>query len=277
MKDNNNSSNIFRPQVGEIIKVDRFTNLEKRFTIRLKRDSLRFSPGQFIMVSILGIGEAPISLSSSPTDKGEFEICVRKMGSVTSYLHNLEVGDTLGIRGPYGNGFPVEEVYGKDLLFVAGGLGIIPLRSFIKYSLENRDRFNDILILYGAKNPGELLFVDELKEWGNRGDIGLKLTVDRPDERWRGHIGVITRLIYSAEINPDNTYAFIVGPPVMFKYVIMELNAEGITDDKMYLSLERHMKCGIGKCGHCQINNRYVCMDGPVFRYSQIKNLSEAL
>ena len=275
MKDMNN--NIFCPQIAEIIDIEKFTELEKRFTIKLKEDSLRFSPGQFVMVSILGIGEAPISISSSPTNEGQFEICVRKMGSVTSYLHNLEVGDTLGIRGPYGNGFPVEEVYGKNLVFVAGGLGIIPLRSFIKYSLEKRENFGDISILYGVKSPEEILFADELKEWSNRGDIDLKLTVDKPDETWKGHIGVITRLIYSADIKPDSTYAFIVGPPVMFKYVIMELNAEGITDDRMYLSLERRMKCGIGKCGHCQTNNKYVCMDGPVFRYSQMKNLPEAL
>ncbi|MFV1950764.1 MAG: FAD/NAD(P)-binding protein [Nitrospinota bacterium] len=273
MKDNN----IFRPQMAEIINVERFTGLEKRFTIKLKGDSLRFSPGQFVMVSILGIGEAPISISSSPTNEGQFEICVRKIGSVTSYLHDLEVGATLGIRGPYGNGFPVEEVHGKNLVFVAGGLGIIPLRSFIKYSLEKREIFGDISILYGAKSPEEILFADELKEWSNREDVSLQLTVDTPDETWKGHIGVITRLIYSAGIKPDNTYAFIVGPPVMFKYVIIELNAEGITDDRMYLSLERRMKCGIGKCGHCQTNNKYVCMDGPVFRYSQMKNLPEAL
>jgi NAD(P)H-flavin reductase len=224
------------------------------------------------------VGEAPISISSSPSrSNGTFELCVRKVGDVTSAIHRLQSGAVVGVRGPFGRGFPVEKFRGKDLLFAPGGLGLAPLRSLINQVLDERAHFGRVIILYGARNPSELLFKDELEEWGTRDDLELHLTVDRGDETWTGNIGVITTLFKQVSLYPRNTVAITCGPPVMYRFVLMELLGKGITEGNIYLSLERRMKCGVGKCGHCQINHIYACQSGPVFPYSEIKGLEEAL
>lgn len=268
------------PKLATVIKKQPMTSNEILFEIRLDGDlELGHKPGQFVEVSVFGIGEAPISLSSSPTKKETFELCVRKLGNVTTKLHKLDVGDKVGIRGPFGNGFDVNSLAGKDLLFIAGGLGIAPLRSLFNYVLDNRKDYGRVFLLYGCKEPKELLFGDELAESTSRGDVEYKSTVNwcPENETWTGNIGVITTLIPQVFFDPERTIAILCGPPVMYKFVIADLKAKKVPDDHIIMSLERRMKCGVGKCGHCQINHLFVCKDGPVFNYSKIKGSPEAL
>jgi len=270
---------LFVPEIARIEKIESLTALEKVFTIQLPHGkSLNHRPGQFVEVSALGVGEAPISISSSPSRSyGIVELCVRKVGDVTNALHRLRPGDKVGIRGPFGRGFPIENFRGKDMLFAPGGLGLAPLRSLINQVLDERAHFGRVIILYGARYPTELLFKDELRLWAERGDVELHLTVDRGDENWTGHIGVITTLFKDITVHPRNTVAVTIGPPVMYRFVLMELLGTGIPEGNIWLSLERRMKCGVGKCGHCQINNVYTCQSGPSFSYKEIKGLEEAL
>lgn len=270
---------LFMPVLGRIIDVKPMTALERLFTIELPDGmSLGHRPGQFVEVSVFGIGEAPISISSSPSRSDRtFELCVRNVGDVTGALHRMKAGDQVGIRGPFGRGFPIEKFRGKDVLFAPGGLGLAPLRSLINQVLDERALFDRVIILYGAKSPSEMLFKDELAEWDARPDVELMLTVDQGDDTWKGNVGVITTLFKHISINPRNTVGVTCGPPVMYRFVLMEFFGKGISEGNIYLSLERRMKCGIGKCGHCQINNVYACQSGQVFPYSEIKGLEEAL
>jgi sulfite reductase subunit B len=268
------------PKLATIVKKAVQTPMETLFEIKLDDGSeLEHKPGQFVEVSVFGVGEAPISVSSSPTKKDTFELCVRKLGSVTSKLHTLNEGDKVGIRGPFGNGFDAKFLKGKDLLFVAGGLGMAPLRSLFNYVLDNRKDYGKVTLLYGCKEPRELLFADEMVALASRDDVDFKPTVNwcPENEQWTGNIGVITTLIPQVDFDPDKTYAIVVGPPIMYKFVLHDLRERKLPDDHIIVSLERRMKCGVGKCGHCQINEIYVCKDGPVFNYSKIKGIPEAL
>jgi len=274
----NNSDSIFLPEIAEVVSTRQLTDMEKYIELKLSDSrEFDFNPGQFVQLSVFGIGEAPISISSSPSNKNIIGLCIRKAGDVTSAIHRLEEGSSLGIRGPLGNGFPIDEMKGNDILFIAGGLGLAPLRSLIYYVLEKREDFAKVTILYGAKSPDEILFADELESWKSRGDIDLEITVDVPGADWSGKSGVITRLIPPLKLNPSNTYAMIVGPPVMYKYVLLELQMKQLPENNIIMSLERRMKCGVGKCGHCQINGVYVCLEGPEFSYHTLKFLSEAI
>ncbi|MFH1855649.1 MAG: FAD/NAD(P)-binding protein [Candidatus Omnitrophota bacterium] len=271
---------VYSPRAAVIVKTKQMTANEKFFEIKFDDGNpLGNQPGQFVQLSIFGIGEAPISVSSSPTkkDKSTFEICVRKAGVFTNALHKLKAGDRLGVRGPFGKGFPVDEIKGNDLLLVAGGLGIVPLRSLINFVIDKRRDFGSVMIMLGCKAPQDRLFTDEIAKWESMADIGYACTVDRADPEWKGNVGVITNLIPGVDIDANKTYAVVVGPPIMYKFVIAELVKKGIADKQIILSLERRMKCGLGKCGHCQINNIYVCQDGPTFTYAQLKGLEEAL
>jgi NAD(P)H-flavin reductase/NAD-dependent dihydropyrimidine dehydrogenase PreA subunit len=268
------------PKLATIIKKVPMTYHETLFEIKLDDSStLNHEAGQFVQVSVFGVGEAPISISSSPTKKDTFEICVRKIGSLTTKLHTLNVGDKIGIRGPFGNGFDTEFLKGKDILFVAGGLGIAPLRSMLNYVLDKREDYGHVTLLYGCKEPREQLFGDEMVALEKRKDVDFKPSVDwcPENEIWSGNIGVITTLIPQVNFDPETTYAIVVGPPIMYKFVIADLKKRNVPDDHIIVSLERRMKCGVGKCGHCQINQIYVCKDGPVFNYSKIKGVPEAL
>ncbi len=279
LKETLQEPSIYLPIPARIAETRPMTKLEKLFKIELPEGvSLDHRPGQFVEVSLLGVGEAPISISSSPSrSNGAFEVCVRRAGDLTGMLHRLGPGDTIGVRGPFGRGFPFEKFRGKDLLFAPGGLGLAPARSLINQVLDERANYGRILILYGARNPSELLFTDEIAEWQARGDVEVHLTVDRGDENWKGNVGVITTLFPKIELHARNTVAITVGPPVMYRFVLMELLAKGIADGNIWLSLERRMKCGVGKCGHCQINHLYTCQSGPSFSYAEIKHLEEAL
>jgi NAD(P)H-flavin reductase len=192
-------------------------------------------------------------------------------------MHKLDVGDKIGVRGPFGKPFPIDELKGNDLILVAGGLGIVPLRSFINFVIDKRRDFAAVNILLGCKEPKDRLFRDEIDQWDKMIDINYACTVDRADPDWKGNVGVITTLIPGVDIDINRTYALIVGPPIMYKFVIAELIKKGLPENRIILSLERRMKCGLGKCGHCQINDKYVCQDGPTFTYSELKGLEEAL
>jgi NAD(P)H-flavin reductase len=271
-------SSPYVPEKATIKKITQLTETEKLFLVSIDSGrSLGHAPGQFVEVSLFGIGEGPISISSPPARDNTFELGVRAAGNLTRALHGLKSGDALGIRGPFGHGFPVENLMGKDLLFVAGGIGLVPLRSLIKYSLEHRDAFGRIIILFGARSPQERLFTDELAAWSKRSDIEFLETVDRSADGWKGNVGVITTLFKKITIEPRKTAVMIVGPPVMYKYALLEVKEKEVPRNNIWLSLERRMKCGLGKCGHCQINNYYVCQEGPVFAYSQIEEKEEAL
>ncbi len=263
---------------AKVCEARQMTKSERYLKIVLKdAHDLDHEPGQFVMVSIAGVGEAPISICSSPTKEGYFELVVRNVGKVTSAIHKLEAGDTVGIRGPFGRGFPVRILEGNDLLFVAGGLGIVPLRSLVDFVIDNRRDFGRVNILLGCRTPQDILFRDEVALWEKRIDVNFSCTVDRADPEWKGHVGVITSLIPGVDLDPDRTFAVVVGPPIMYKFVIKELLKKGIPEKQIIVSLERHMKCGVGKCGHCQIADYYCCQDGPVFSYDEIKENIEAL
>ncbi len=268
---------IYNVRKGKILSIKQMTKNEKLFEISLEGgERLNHEPGQFVMVSVFGAGEVPISVSSSPTNNGSFDICIRAAGKVTNALHGLEAGDEIGIRGPFGKGFPVRMLEGNDLLTIACGLGLASLRSLIKYVFDNRRDFGKVHILFGCRSPGNILFLDELKDWNMRKDIHFECTVDSATPDWVGRVGLITTLIPGIQIEPERTFAAVVGPPAVYKPVIKELLSRNVPERHILLSLERHMKCGVGKCGHCQIQNLYCCRDGPVFSYEEIKHLKEA-
>ncbi len=271
-------TSIYLPRPAELIQVTPITETEKLFEFKLEGgQDLGHKPGQFIELSVLGIGEAPISVASSPTKKDSFELAIRNTGNLTNVLHRMSIGTTVGIRGPFGNGFPVNDFQGKDVLIVAGGIGLFPLRSLIYYILDKRVDYGRLIILSGCRTPQERVFADDLAQWTERQDLELIETVDRCDEEWTGNVGMVTTLFDKVEVTPEKTVAIIVGPPVMYKFVVAECKKKDIADEQIMLSLERRMKCGVGKCGHCQINGIYVCQEGPVFTYSELKKLQEAL
>ncbi len=270
---------IYLPQPATLQQVEPMTSLETFF--RLSLDSgkpLGHQPGQFVEISIPGLGEAPISVSSAPGGKS-FELVVRKVGRLTARLHAMKPGDKVGVRGPFGTHFPVETdaFKGKDVLFVCGGIGLVPVRSAIHYALQHRADYGKVTILYGTKTPADRLFASELKDWSQRSDITFTETVDRSDGQWQGNVGVITKLIPKVAIDPARSVVVVCGPPVMYKFVIIELYQASVPEESVYVSLERRMKCGIGKCGHCQINGLYTCLDGPVFTFAQVSDVQEAI
>jgi NAD(P)H-flavin reductase len=274
-----NGNDMYKPELATVVKSEKMTELERFFELKLDSgDELGHMPGQFAEISVLGIGEAPISVSSSPTQGGSFELVVRNAGNVTKAMHGLEVGAKVGVRGPYGTTFPVDsEMKGKDLVFICGGIGLVPVRSAINYVMANRSDYGKVTILFGAKSPAEMLFSDECKKWASEENVTYMETVDKGDDGWQGNEGVITTLMPKMDIDPANTKVIVCGPPIMYKFVLLELKRLKVSEDDVYVSLERHMKCGVGKCGHCQINNLYVCQDGPVFKYSDVEEIREAI
>lgn len=271
--------NVYMPKIATIRDISDELADVKSFNVRLRdqneQENFKFRSGQFLEVSAFGVGEAPISISSSPSRHGSFTLTVKAVGSVTNALHAMNPGDEIGIRGPYGNGFPFEEVQGKDVLFVAGGIGLAPLSSLLVNMLDHRSDFRRITLLYGARNPSELLYKESLTEWDSLEGLDLLTTVDVGDDDWQGNVGVVTTLFSKTTISPENCVAFVCGPPIMFRFVIKELKERGFEDEQIVSTLERYMKCGVGKCGHCCISHKYVCVDGPVFTYDEIKDLQE--
>ena len=233
-------------------------------------------PGQCAMLSIPGVGEALFSITSSPTNREYMEFSIKKCGCLTSWIHMLEPGQQITIRGPYGNGFPVEtELRGKDLLFIAGGIGLAPLRSVINYCLDNRENYGKLQIIYGSRSKDDLVDYQEIiDEWMKAENVEVNLTIDREQEGWDGHVGFVPN--YVKELSPDlGMTVLMCGPPIMIKFSLAGLKELGFTDTQVYTTMELRMKCGIGKCGRCNIGNKYVCKDGPVFRFDELGELPD--
>ncbi|MGN0035280.1 MAG: FAD/NAD(P)-binding protein [Coriobacteriales bacterium] len=277
------AANPYRPWPARIISITELTATEKLFELRLidprVRMAFTFDSGQFIELSIFGVGEAPISITSSPTRHGSIQLCVRRTGTVTSALHDMQCGDIVGVRGPFGRGFPFEAMKGSDLLLVAGGLGIAPLKSLINHVHDERSQFGNVNILYGSRGPAEVMFRDEFEMWQHRKDFNLVLTVDRQNATsdWDGEAGRVTDHFDKVDLDPDNAYGVIVGPPPMYRSVAELMRGLGLSNDHIYVDLERSMRCGMGKCGHCMVGHQYVCIDGPVFNYWEAVNIQEAM
>jgi NAD(P)H-flavin reductase len=275
------AQDIYLPEPATLLDVRPLTDQEKYFKVKFdKARAADYSPGQFMEVSLPGIGECPISISSSPTRHadGAFEMVIRKAGSTTAALHRLEPGDKIGVRGPYGTRFPVDgQMRGKSVLFICGGIGLVPVRSAIHYVLDKRDQFRDVTVLFGTRSPRDRLFTGELYELKTRNDVVFQETVDVADPSWGGNVGVITTLIPLVRSDPASTIVVICGPPMMYRFVLIELRKRQFANRNIYVSLERRMKCGVGKCGHCQINGVYACQEGAVFNYADIVPLREAI
>lgn len=225
------------------------------------------------MISLPGYGEAPFTFASSPSKDGKFQISVRRAGLLTNAMHKLKEKDIIGVRGPYGNMFPLDKMEKKDLLFIAGGCGIAPLRPLIQHVFRNRKDYGKVEIIYGCRMPGDRFYKKEIKEWMDEPDTMVYLTVDEPDQAWNGACGVVCALFPKIRLNPKASMVFLCGPSVMIKSAIRDILKLGFKEQNIYASLERYMKCGIGKCGHCYIKGKYVCTDGPNFSYSQMKEL----
>ncbi len=268
------------PEVATVVEVRDEIQDVKTFYLRFDNEEVeknfRIRSGQFIMCTIFGAGEFAVSLPPSP-ENDRFHISVRAVGKVTKALHRLEAGDKLAIRGPFGNGYPFEEIKGKNVIFVAGGIGLIPLRSSIVHMLQHREDFGRIILIYGSRSPQDLMYQPNIKEWMDSEGFETYITIDSPAEGWEGETGFVHTLIDKANVPVENTVAFVCGPPIMFNSVIGELMKRGLSDEHIYSSLERHMKCGIGKCQHCAIGRTLVCTDGPVYNYRQIKTLGEQI
>lgn len=268
--------NIFQPREATIVRTMQPTPTERHFTLRMADGRpMRYEPGQMLMVSLFGYGEIPIGFASSPTREHTFDIVVRTVGRVSTAINTLGRGQSLYVRGPLGRGFSLAELRGHDVLVVAGGIGLCPTRSLIQYILERRREFRRFILFYGAREPRQMLFRDDLAVWRASRDVEYHETVDRADASWTGHVGVITTLFRHTRIEPE-TRVVICGPPIMFRFVIAELDRLSVAHEHVFVDLERRMKCGVGKCGHCQINDKYVCVDGPVFSFAELEGLEEA-
>ncbi len=276
-------ANPFQPELARIVRTYPLTDDVKFFQIRIadmeKALSFQYQTGQFAMISVLGAGEAPFSISSTPSRPGLLEFCIRKAGTVTNALFQMKENNLIGLRGPYGNTFPVNKMKGKDIVIVMGGLGAAPLRSVLLYLLDNRDQFGRVMLLHGAKRPAEMLLREEFFSLKEREDLECYLTVDKDDTgEWPADVGLVTQLFKKlGTINPENTFSLVCGPPIMYKFVLEEILKLNIPKDQILMTLERRMKCGVGKCGHCAIDYIYTCLDGPVFTYWDVLHMRELI
>jgi sulfhydrogenase subunit gamma (sulfur reductase) len=274
------NNRLYVPEPVKILKTKNFTAKEKFFEMEiLSGKSLGHIPGQFIQLVLLGIGEAPISISSAPASHNRFDMCVRALGEVTNKLHALPDGTVIHYRGPFGHGFDEKifaKMQNKHLLLIVGGLGLAPLRSLINKIVPERKNYKKITILYGSRTPDDRLYSDELATLSKLGEnVELLETVDRPAEGWAHNVGVITTLIPKVDFKPEEALAFIVGPPIMYKFVLKTLLERKMPPANIYIDLERRMRCGVGKCGHCQMEDIYVCQEGPVFNYAEVMSNEE--
>jgi NAD(P)H-flavin reductase len=232
-----------------------------------------FSAGQFNMLYVFGVGEVPISISGDPGKPGRMVHTIRAVGAVTKVIRTWKCGSVIGLRGPYGKGWPIEESRGNDIIIIGGGIGLAPLRPALYRLIFERQKYGRVILLYGTRTPADILFHRELESWRGRLDLDVYVTVDRAIASWRGNVGVVTTLIPKASFDPLQTTAFVCGPGVMMRFTALELERRGIPSENIYLSLERSMKCGIGLCGHCQLGPCFICKDGPVFCYNKVKSL----
>ena len=268
--------NPYVPIKAEVVDICEESSSIKTFTFKPDKP-MHFKAGQFVEISIPGVGEAPFTPSSSPYQKSKIEVSIMKVGLITSKIHDLKKGDVVGLRGPYGNEYPLSEFEGKDILLVGGGVGLAPLRALFLGLVHDMDKYKSILFCCGSKTPSDIIFKDSVLDKWQKIDkkVSFRVTVDKKDDSWEGKTGLVTTTLDNLHLNLKNSAAIVCGPPVMMKFSTLKLLEVGYKEDQIYLSMEKNMSCGIGKCGHCRIGNFYVCKDGPVFRYDKIANIHE--
>jgi NAD(P)H-flavin reductase len=275
------NANPYLPDMATIVEVIQETHNIKTFRVVLNNEQrmkdFTFRPGQVGQLSVFGVGESTFVINSSPTRMDYLQFSVMRVGEVTTRLHQLQPGDQIGVRAPLGNSFPVEELKGKNIVFIGGGIGMAPLRTLFVYMLDNRKDYKDISLLYGARSPADLTYKAELPEWTSRKDVNTVLTIDNPAEGWEHKVGLIPNVLLEMNPSPKNTVAVTCGPPIMIKFTLQALKKLGFADENIITTLEKRMKCGVGICGRCNIGTKYVCLDGPVFTYAQLKELPSEL
>ena len=254
-----------RRETGDVFSIETQPEAEE--------SNFSFVPGQFNMVYVFGIGEVPLSISSDPAQTNRLTHTVRAVGWVTRALQGMKKGDMIGVRGPFGTPWPLQEAVGNDVMVIAGGVGLAPLRPVIYHLLAEREKYGNVSILYGARSPEDMLYAKELEKWRGRFDLEVEASVDSAKRGWMGNVGVVTQLIPKAISDPDNTLAMVCGPEIMMRFTVKELQKQEISDSGIYITMERNMKCAIGFCGHCQFGPQFICKDGPVFRYDRIRNI----
>ncbi len=266
------SENIYRPIEAEVLEVITESRTIKTFKLK-PREDLTFVAGQFIELTIPGVGEAPFTPSSNPAIKETMEVTIMKAGKVTEKVHQLAKGDIVGLRGPYGDGYPMDHFAGKEVLVFGGGVGLAPLRSLMHALFNRIDDFKKIYFRYGSKTPGDIIYKEEIRKWEKRKDLDYRITVDAGDDKWKGHVGLVTTIL-DDKMGMDfgSAIAVVCGPPIMMKFGTSKLLELGFREENIYLSMEKNMSCGLGKCGHCRIGTYYACKDGPVFTYDKIKD-----
>ena len=265
--------NPYRPIKAEVIEV--ITETPSIKTIRIEpKEPITFKTGQFVELTVPGVGEAPFTPSSRPAIKNLMELTIMNVGKVTEKVHELKKGDIVGVRGPFGKGYPIDSFKGKEILVVGGGCGFAPIRSLMYELFDRSGEFKKLFFRGGCKTPQELLYRGEIADWAKRKDLDLKLTVDKGDSGWKGNVGVVTTILDGVEMDYESGIAIVCGPPIMMKFSTKKLIEMGFKEENIYLSMEKNMSCGIGKCGHCRIGTYYACKDGPVFTYDKIKNFS---
>lgn len=266
------------PMTPRVCRVARF-NKETHDTFTLDLEPAQgwalpaFKPGQFNMLYVFGAGEVPISISGDPAENKRVTHTTRAVGNVTNLLSRLKKNDTLGLRGPFGNPWPLKKAQGKDVVLVAGGIGLAPLRPVVYQVLRHRDQYRRIVLLYGTRSPEDILYKKELKQWRSEFDLDVEVTVDRADAAWRGNVDVVTALVPRVSFDPGNTLAMVCGPEVMMHFTVRALRQRGLKDKDIFISMERNMKCAVGFCGHCQYGSRFICKDGPVFCYEDVAGI----
>lgn len=269
-------TDIYLPRQAKVEQIEvensQISTFALSFSDHQYNETFRYQPGQFMMVSMPHCGEAPISISSTPTRPGSIHLSVRRTGKLTTAMHGLRVGDTLGLRGPYGRPFPMEQLEGKDLLFVAGGIGLAPFRGVLNTCLDQRDRFGTLTVLYGSRTPSDIAFQSDLGLWQQQG-VDCRLTVDAVETGWNGSVGLVTSLLDGLKPDLSRSTALICGPPMMFRAVLGKLASMGFRDHQVLTTMERHMKCGVGICRHCHMDGKLACVDGPVFSLAELRHL----
>jgi len=266
--------NIYQPVEAEILEVIQETSNIKTFVLKPKAD-FSFRTGQFIELTIPGVGEAPFTPSSDPAIKDRIDVTIMNVGKVTSKLHQMNKGETVGIRGPYGKGYPLERFLGRDILIIGGGVGLAPLRSLLFSLFSTINNYNSVILRYGSRQPADIVYKSSIPEWSKKDKINVVTTVDVGDASWQGNVGLVTTILNDMPLDVNKAVAIVCGPPIMMKFVTLKLLDLGFKHKDIYLSMEKSMSCGLGKCGHCRIGKFYACKDGPVFTYEELKDIHD--
>ena len=266
--------NPYQPVKAVIEHIDTETSNIKTFHLKPVKP-IAFKTGQFVELTVPGIGEAPFTPSSDPFIKDRMEITIMDAGRITSILHNMKAGDIVGVRGPYGESYPVDEFKGKEIVIVGGGVGLAPLRSLLLYLFNDLDKYKKVSLYYGARSPKDVVYKKLLPQWEKKNNFNLSTTVDAGGDGWKGHVGLVTTILKDFKVNKNDAKAIVCGPPIMMKFATFKLLDEGFKHENLYLSMEKNMSCGLGKCGHCRLGKYYVCKDGPVFSFDKLQDMPD--